>query len=43
MARRWFETNKREAALRRGKMTDDEINDVVQKAIQESRAEQRAR
>ena len=43
VARRWFETNKREAALRRGNMTDDEVNDVVEKAIQESRAEQRAR
>lgn len=43
VVRRWFETNKREAALRRGNMTDDEVNDVVQKAIQESRAEQRAR
>ena len=43
VARRWFEVNKREAALRRGNMTDDEVNDIVEKAIQESRAEHRAR
>ena len=43
VARRWFEANKREAALRRGTMTDEEVEAVVEKAIQESRAEQRAR
>ncbi|HEX4568384.1 MAG TPA: hypothetical protein VH138_17240, partial [Vicinamibacterales bacterium] len=43
VARRWFEKNKREAVLRRGNMSDDEVNDVVEKAIQESRAELRSR
>ena len=43
VARRWFEKNKREAVLRRGNMSDDEVNDVVEKAIQESRAELRGR
>ena len=40
VARRWFEKNKREAAIRRGNMTDEEVNDIVEAGIQESRAEQ---
>ena len=43
VARRWFESNKREAQVRRGNMTDEEVEAVVEKAIQESRYEQRAR
>ena len=43
VARRWLEKTKREAAIRRGYMTDDEVNDIVETAIQQSRAEQRAR
>jgi hypothetical protein len=43
VARRWLESNKREAQLRRGNMTDEEVEAVVEKAIQESRAEQRIR
>jgi hypothetical protein len=43
VARRWLERNKREAQLRRGNMTDEEVETVVEKAIQESRAEQRTR
>ena len=37
IARRWLEKNKREAALRRGNMTDDEVDSVVEKAITEYR------
>jgi hypothetical protein len=43
VARRWLDKNKREAQLRRGNMTEDEVEAVVGKAIQESRAEQRGR
>lgn len=43
VARRWLEKTKREAAIRRGNMSDDEVNDIVETAIQQSRAEQRAR
>jgi hypothetical protein len=43
VARRWFEANKREAALRRGNLSDEEVEAVVEKAIQESRANQRTR
>lgn len=43
VARRWLERNKREAQVRRGNMTDEEVEAIVEKAIQESRAEQRAR
>ena len=43
IARRWLERNKREAQLRRGNMTDEEVEAIVEHAIQESRAEQRAR
>ena len=43
VARRWLERNTREAQVRRGNMTDQEVEAIVEKAIQESRAEQRAR
>jgi hypothetical protein len=43
VARRWLDKNKREAQLRRGNMTEDEVEAVVGKAVQESRAEQRGR
>ena len=43
IARRWLESNKREAQLRRGNMTDEEVEAIVERAIQESRAEQRTR
>jgi hypothetical protein len=43
IARRWLERTRREAVLRRGNMTDEEVEAVVERAIQESRAEQRAR
>ena len=43
VARRWFETTKREAAIRRGNITDDGVNDIVETAIEQSRAEQRLR
>jgi hypothetical protein len=37
IARRWFEKNGREAAARRGNMTDDEVESAVEKAIQDYR------
>ena len=43
VARRWLERNKRVAQVRRVNMTDEEVEAIVEKAIQESRAEQRAR
>lgn len=43
MARRWLDRTRREAEVRRGNMTDDEVEAVVDKAVQESRAEQRRR
>ena len=43
IARRWLESNKREAQLRRGNMTDEEVEAIMERAIQESRAEQRTR
>lgn len=43
MARRWLDRTKREAEVRRGNMTDDQVETVVEKAVQESRAEQRPR
>jgi hypothetical protein len=39
LARRWLERMGREAQCRRGNMTDEEVEAVVKKAIQESRAE----
>jgi hypothetical protein len=38
LARRWLERVGREGQVRRGKMTDDEAEAVVDRAIQESRA-----
>jgi hypothetical protein len=43
LARRFFERNRRDAELRRESMTDDEVDTVVDTAIHEWRAEQRAR
>jgi hypothetical protein len=43
MARRWLVRTRREADVRRGNMTDDQVETVVEKAVQESRAEQRPR
>jgi hypothetical protein len=43
MARRWLDRTRREAEVRRGNMTDDEVETVVDKVVQESRAEQRPR
>ena len=38
LARRWLERVGREGKLRRGNMTDDEVEAVVERAVQESRA-----
>lgn len=38
LARRWLERVGREGQVRRGNMTDDEVEAVVQRAVQESRA-----
>ena len=43
MARRWLERNKREARRRRGNMTEEQVEATVDRAVQETRAEQRAR
>jgi hypothetical protein len=43
VARRWVEKNKREAALRRGNKTDEQVDAIVEQAVEESRSEQRAR
>ena len=43
VGRRWLEKNKREAQLRRGNMTEEEVEAVVEKAVQDTRAEQRGR
>jgi predicted CopG family antitoxin len=37
LARRWLERVGREGQLRRGTMTDDEVEAVVERAVQESR------
>lgn len=37
LARRWIERVSREGELRRGDMTDDEVEAVVERAVQESR------
>jgi predicted transcriptional regulator len=37
LARRWLERVGREGQLRRGNMTDDEVETVVERAVQESR------
>ncbi len=38
LARRWLERIGREGQVRRGNMTDDEVEAVVERAVQESRA-----
>ena len=38
LARRWLERVGRDGNLRRGNMTDDEVEAVVERAVQESRA-----
>ena len=43
VGRRWLEKNKREAQLRRGNMTEEEVEAVVEKAVQDTRAEQHGR
>jgi predicted transcriptional regulator len=37
LARRWLERVGRDGQLRRGNMTDDEVEGVVERAVQESR------
>ncbi len=37
LARRWLERVGREGEVRRGNMTDDEVEVVVERAVQESR------
>lgn len=37
LARRWLERVGREGQVRRGSMTDDEVEAVVERAVQESR------
>jgi hypothetical protein len=39
LARRWLDRLSREGDLRRGNMTDAEIEALVERAVQESRAE----
>ncbi len=41
--RRFWTRNKTEATLRRGNMTDDQVDAVVDRAVQEDRAAQRGR
>jgi len=43
LVRLFWEKNKREAALRRGNMTDEEVEEVVNRAITEDRAERSGR
>ena len=43
LARLWLQRIGREAQARRGNMTDEEVDAVVEQAIQEDRAEQRGR
>lgn len=43
LIRLFWEKNKHEAALRRGNMTDEEVEEVVNRAIAEDRAERRGR
>jgi predicted transcriptional regulator len=38
LARRWLERVGREGQVRRGNMADDEVEAVVERAVQESRA-----
>jgi isopropylmalate/homocitrate/citramalate synthase len=43
LARLWLQRIGREAQVRRGNMTDEEVESIVEQAIQEYRAEQRGR
>ena len=43
LARLWLQRIGREAQARRGNMIDEEVDAVVEQAIQENRAEQRGR
>ena len=43
LARRWLGRIGREGQIRRGNMTDDEVEALVEKAVQEARAGQRER
>lgn len=43
LARRWLERTPREAEIRRGSMTDQEVDAAVETAVQEWRREQHGR
>ncbi|HEY6989565.1 MAG TPA: hypothetical protein VH369_14320 [Bryobacteraceae bacterium] len=43
LIRLFWEKNKRDAALRRGNMTDEEVEELVDRAIAEDRAGRRGR
>ena len=43
LARRWLERTRREAEIRRGSMTDNEVEARVDTAVQEWRRDQRGR
>lgn len=43
LARRWLERTRRDAEIRRGSMTDEEVEATVDTAVQEWRREQRGR
>lgn len=43
LARRWLERTRREAEIRRGSMTDEEVEATVDTAVQEWRREQHRR
>ena len=43
LARRSFQRVKREAQVRRGSMTDEQVEETVARAVQEYRTEQRSR
>ena len=43
LARRWLERTRREAEIRRGSMTDEDVEAAVDTAVQEWRREQRGR
>ena len=43
LARRWLERTRREAEIRRGSMTDQEVDAAVETAVQEWRREQHGR
>ena len=43
LARRWLDRTRRDAEIRRGSMTDEEVDAAVDRAVQEWRGEQRGR